>query len=627
MDKRFLRIYEKELQHLRETASEFSKEFPKIAGRLGFDGLECNDPYVERLLEGFAFLASRVQLKLDSEFPRFTQNLLESVYPHYLAQTPSMAIVQYEPDPSGSGMETGYVISRDISLRSNIGTGEQTACEFRTCHDTVLWPVTIVEAEYHTRDVGSLDLPKSLKPKAAIRIRLQTLGDLPFSEISMDELVLYLQGPGQTPMRLYEQFFAHAFKVLVRPVTRPAPWTHIVDAEKSLRQIGFAQHESMLPFDARSFQGYRLLHEYFTFPQRYMFVGLGGLSGAFQERAVRSVDVIVLMDEEDVDLENVIDHENFALNCAPVVNLFPKRADRIHITDKYPEYHVVPDRTRPLDFEVYRILSVTGLGSSVDHETEFRPFYSASDYDQDSEQLGGAYFAVNRIGRVLSTKERRRGRRSSYSGSEVFISIVDSVYAPYRPDLRQLALNTLCTNRDLPLQMPVGAGVTDFTLETDAPINATRVIAGPTAPQASHAEGDLTWRLISHFSLNHHSLCDDEKTHQGAEALRTLLRLYGDGTQAHIRKQIEGVRSITSKPITRRVPSNGPIAFARGLEVQVTFDEMGFEGVGAFLLGAVLEQFMSRYVTMNSFTETSIHSTDRGVIKRWPARLGQTSML
>src|SRR5713226_7740070 len=145
MDPRLLQYYNLELQHLRETGAEFAEQFPKIAARLGVHGLEVDDPYVERLIEGVAFLAARVQLKLDAEFPRFTQSLLDVVYPHYLAPTPSMAVVQFEPDPGGVPAE-GFRIARDNILHSVIGPDEQTACEYRTAHDVTLFPIEVARA-------------------------------------------------------------------------------------------------------------------------------------------------------------------------------------------------------------------------------------------------------------------------------------------------------------------------------------------------------------------------------------------------------------------------------------------------------------------------------------------------
>src|SRR5713101_556004 len=148
MDPRLLKYYNRELQFMREMGGEFAKEFPKIAGRLGLDGFECADPYVERLLEGFAFLAARVQLKIDAEFPRFTQHLLETIYPGYLAPVPSMAMVQFQPDPSEGSLAAGVPVPRGSALRSMLGKGEITACEYRTAHEVTLWPVEIQEVEH-----------------------------------------------------------------------------------------------------------------------------------------------------------------------------------------------------------------------------------------------------------------------------------------------------------------------------------------------------------------------------------------------------------------------------------------------------------------------------------------------
>ena len=228
--------------------------------------------------------------------------------------------------------------------------------------------------------------------------------------------------------------------------------------------------------------------------------------------------------------------------------------------------------------------------------------------------------------RTASQRERQFGRRSSYAGSEVFLSLVDARSAPYRSDLRQLGVEVLCTNRDLPLHMAVGRGRTDFTMEVSAPVEEIRCVAGPTAPRPSHIEGEIAWRAISHLSLNYLSLIDSDEQ-AGAAALRDLLKLYGDASDPAVRKQIEGVKHITYRPITRRVAMAGPIAFARGLEVALTLDEEAFEGASAFLLGAVLERFFAKYVSINSFTETVVHTLDRGQIMRWPANVGKRHIL
>ena len=627
MDDRLLRFYDLELFHLRHMAGEFAREFPKIAGRLGLapDGTNvCEDPWVERLLEGFAYLAARVHVKLDAEFPRFTHSLLETVYPHYLAPTPSMAVVQFQPDLSEDGLAGGFPVPRGTILR---GKGDQTKCEYRTAHDVMLWPLQVVEASYHTRDLASFDIPGGREAKAGIRIRLESTAGLRFDEVKLDSLTFHLRGADETPMRIYEQIFAHASGVLVQSVTRPVKWQTYLPPS-SLRRVGFADEEALLPYDARSFHGYRLIREYFALPQRFMFFELTGVRSALDQVKAKQVDLILLVNREDLDLENRVEAESFAPFCTPVINLFPKRADPIPLSDRFAEHHVVPDRTRPDHFEVYQVKRCVGHGVRATEEQEFLPFYSASDFDVEGGGAG-AYFVVHRVSRTLSSKERLRGRRSSYAGSEVYVTLVDSKMAPYRSDLRQLSVETLCTNRDLPILMPVGQGGGDFNMDTSssAPVEAVRCVSGrPRSPSASHAEGDFAWRAISHLALNYLSLLDTGER-EGAAALRDILKLYAGQGDEHVRKQLEGIKSIKSQPLTRPVPTPGPIAFARGLELTLTLDESGFAGTGVFLLGVVLAEFFTKYVSINSFTETVVRTLQRGEVMRWKPKIGQRHIL
>jgi len=624
MDRRLLSYYNRELQHLRGTAGEFAREFPKIASRLSLDEFACGDPYVERLLEGFAFLAARVQLKLDAEFPQFTQSILETVYPHYLSPTPSMAVVEFTPDMAKSGIENGFEIQRGTVLRSVIGKGDRTACEYRPGHSVTLWPVKVIQAEYCSRELSSLNLPASTaSAKAGIRIRLETRADLSFSSLNMDSLTFFIRGTEDFPMHIYEQIFAHGMHVLVQPTEKPFAWQSVLPPS-NIRQVGFADDEALLPVGARSFQGYRLLHEYFAFPQRFLFFRIEGLLESVKRCESNILDLVILLESEDLDLEGRVDAGNFVLHCAPVINLFPKRADRIHLSEKVAEFHVVPNRTRPMDFEVYQVLGVTGFGVRADEEQPFTPFYSATDFEETNG--GGAYFTVNRTPRMMSSREKQRGRRSSYGGSEVFLSLVDSKAAPFHSDLRQLAVETLCTNRDIPIQMGIGRGETDFNLDISTPVVSVRCVSGPTPPRPSYAEGETNWRIVSHLCLNYLSLVDSPDG-KGSAAIRDLLRLYGDTNDLQIHKQIEGVLSVSSRPVRRRIGDGGHIAFVRGLEIALTFDEAAFEGTGVFLLGAVMDVFFSKYVSINSFTETVIKTKERGEIMRWPARSGTRHVL
>jgi type VI secretion system protein ImpG len=392
---------------------------------------------------------------------------------------------------------------------------------------------------------------------------------------------------------------------------------------EAVRPMGFDDNEALLPAGNRRFSGYRLLQEYFAFPQRFLFVELGGLERAVRQCTDSELDVIVLLDRADAVLDGALDASMFALYCSPAINLFPRRADRIHLTEREYEYQVIPDRTRPMDYEVYDVLEVAGYAEGGERSRTFEPFYAMRDMPVEDT---GAYFTLRRVPRMMSERQGSQGPRSGYLGNDAYLQIVDSREAPFRSDLRQLAIETLCTNRDLPLLFATGNGKTDFTLVTGAPVRSVRVIAGPTRPRAPLAEGEAAWRLIGHLSLNYLSLADsDEK--QGAAAMRELLALYGDLAEPAVRKQIEGVRSISHHPVLRRVAQGAATSWVRGLEIALTFDEAAFQGSGVFVLGSVLERFFARYVSLNSFTETVLRTVDRGEIARWPARIGNRTLV
>jgi type VI secretion system protein ImpG len=624
MNPRFLRYYSQELQHLREVGGEFAQDYPKIAGRLGLDGFECADPYVERLLEGFSFLAARVQMKLDAEFPRFTQHLSELVYPHLLAPTPSMAVVQLQPDLSNPALQAGFELPRGSAMRSVLGKGDNTACEYRSAHALTLWPVELVEARFFTHSGSQAAGLPALAPsvKAGIRLRLRSHG-VPFSDLALDRLSLHLRGPDDMPARIFEAMLAGVQGVLVTPLARPAAW-HSLLPGSALQAPAFAEEAALLPSGARTFHGFRLLQEYFAFPQRYQFIDIAGLRAGLAQCREKEVELTILLGHADAQLEKTLDASHFALHCTPVINLFQRRADRINVTGDQFEYHVLVDRTRPMDFEVFQVESVTGYGSGPGAEQAFRPFYTAR--DSGALHQGRAFFQLRREQRVVSQRQRRDGPRSSYIGSEAFIAIVDAAEAPYSGDLRQLGIAVWCTNRDLPLAMPLGTGKTDFILDSAAPVTALRCVAGPSQPHPSFAEGSAAWRLLNSLSLNYLSLVDTD-AHQGAVALREMLALYCHPADMNAQRQVEGVRSVAAKAITRRMPSPGPIAIGRGIEITVTFDDAAFAGSGPFVLGAVLSDFFAQYVSINSFTQTVVRTTARGAIMRWPARGGTCAIL
>ncbi|MEY4750596.1 MAG: type secretion system protein ImpG [Pseudomonadota bacterium] len=624
MDPRLLRYYNEELRHLREMGGEFAEQFPKIAARLGMEGLEVTDPYVERMLEGFAFLAGRIQLKIDAEFPRFTQRLLDIVYPQFLAPTPAMLIAQVQAELSDPALAEGPCLPRGSTMMSHAGKGGATACEFRTAHELRLWPLEISQVEYftHAADLPVASLPEWRKYRSGLRLRLCATAGLDFSQIQVSDLRVHCAGLDEVAYRLHELVCGHALGVLVMPTRRPAAW-HEAMAGDSIEATGFDEDQALLPPARHGFQGYRLLQEYFAFPQRFLFFDLRGLGDALRRHGGTEVDIVILFTRADTALQQAVDGSSLALHCVPAVNLLDRRCDRIHVSPGTPDLHVVPDSTRPMDYEVHSITEVLGYGTGVKSEWRFLPFYNAFHTEDPAHS---AYYTVQREPRLLSLHQQRDGPRTAYLGSEVHISLVDAHEAPYPTELRQLGVKALCTNRDLPLLMPLGSSKGDLMLTQTAPVKAIQVIKGPSRPQSALREANLAWKLINQLTLNHLSLSDTD-SEQGAAALRQLLRLYTHSGDAGAQRQVDGVRSLKLKQVVRRLPMAGPITFGRGVELNVEVDDLSFEGASAFLLGCVLERFVARHVSLNGYTQTRLHSANRGDILIGRPRCGSRPIL
>lgn len=623
MDPRLLDYYRQELLHIREGAAEFAKEHPKIAARLALDVTtaqgECVDPYVERLLEGFAFLAARIQIRLDSEYPRFTQHLLEMVYPGFLAPTPSMLIVQLEPDLNDAGLAAGLTVARGNMMNARLQPGERTSCRFTTSQDVRLWPLQIAQARYqaHVSDVPPPALALGGHPRACMRIKLKVTAALKANQLSLDRLDLYLSGDEGVAHRLYEQLFANCTAVVVQTTAKRNPKYEVL-RPTVLQPGGLSDDESLLPVSPRSFGGYRLIKEYAAFPERFLFMQVHSLNAALRRMDVDEFELLFVLDRIDQTLEKTLDASSFALHCTPAVNLFPKRADRVEVNRRDHELHLMADRARPMDYEVYSVTSVSGHDEAG--SAEARSFVPLYDQYDGVEQTGHGYYSLRRLPRLLSEVQRQRGPRAGYIGTEVFLSLVDAQEAPYSETISQLSVEVLSSNRDLPLMMAVG-GKEDFTFEDNAPVQGVRCIKGPTRPVAPILEGQTPWRLLSHLSLNYLSLCDTDPR-QGAAALREILSLYGIDSRSRLHKHIDGVASVASKQAISRVPVPGPIAFGRGTEIVLTVDERAFEGSGVMVLGTVLERFFARYASLNSFTQLTLVSQTRGEIKRWKPRIG-----
>ncbi|HEV7575716.1 MAG TPA: type VI secretion system baseplate subunit TssF [Caldimonas sp.] len=626
MDPRLLRLYSDELSHLREVGAEFAREFPKIAARLGVEGMEVTDPYVERLLEGFAFLTARVQLKLEAEQPRLIAHLLEATYPNFLAPLPSMVVARFSVDPADPNLVKGYAVPCGSALLSEVARGQDTHCQFSTAHEVTLWPIELASVQYFSfaPDLAAAKLPQLLGTRGGLRIRLRCGGGVRFDQLGIDRLALYISAADDVAFRLHELVLGSASGTLVRGepagVLDAAQWR----GSESVRALGFAADQSLLPESLRAFSGYRLVQEVAAMPQRLLFFELGDLAERLRGVASDEVELIVVLRRGDAGLEALVDADSLALFCTPAINLFEKRLDRIQIGTGSWEYHAVPDRTRPMDYEVHSILSVTGFGTGRVAQQEFSPLYAT--YHDETQPVDGeahGYYTVRREPRLMSSRQKQHGARSSYIGEEVFLSLVDPNHAPYRDDVRQLSVTALATNRDLPTLLPHAGsdGAANWRLESPGPVARVDLLRGPTRPVTRRPIGQLGWSLVNHLTLNHLALVG-ETPQRAAAALRTMLGLYAPPEDSGWSRQVEGVHGLEVKSVVRRLPFKGPLTFGTGIEIVLELDELAFQGTSAFLFASVLERFFARHAAINSFTQLTLKTAQRGEVMRWPPRIG-----
>ncbi|HEX6708661.1 MAG TPA: type VI secretion system baseplate subunit TssF [Albitalea sp.] len=628
MDPRLLRLYSDELTHLREVGAEFAHEFPKIASRLGMEGMEVTDPYVERLLEGFAFLAARVQLKLDAEQPRLIAHLLEAAYPNFLAPVPSMMVARFGVDPADPNLGRGYALPRGSAVVSELARGQDTHCEFRTAHEVTLWPIELVDVQYfsYASDLPLARLPGAQGARGGLRIRLRSGGGVLFNQLGMDRLAFFISAPDDVAFRVHELVHGASAGTLVRtPAPDPAPAAQWRGPD-SVQAPGFAADEALLPESLRAFSGYRLIQEAASMPQRLLFFEITQLADRLARVAADELELIVFLQRGDAALEALIDAKSLSLFCTPAINLFHKRLDRIQLGPGAWEYHVVADRTRPMDYEVHSIASVTGFGTGRVGQQEFQPLY-ATYHEPPPAGRGEAhgFYTVRREPRLLSARQKQQGTRSSYIGEEVYLSLVDPQHAPYREDVRQLSVTAWVSNRDLPTLLPHGSaaegGVSAWKLDSPGPVLRVEVLRGPTRPVTRRPVGELGWRLVDHLTLNHLSLVGETPAHAAA-ALRTMLQLYAPPEDAAWTRQVEGVQGLHARSVVRRLPFDGPLTFGTGIQLVLELDELAYQGTSAFLFASVLERFFARHAAINSFTQLTLRTPQRGEVMRWAPRIG-----
>ena len=604
-----LSYYERELGFLRQTGAEFARRYPKVAGRLQLEADKCDDPHVERLLESFALLAARVHLKIDDESPEIVEALFSILYPHYIRPAPSMSIVQFHLDPEQGKLTTGLNIPRGSFLYTAPVNG--APCKFRTCFDTTLWPVRVHAAEWKTADRLRPPVP-AMNSVGAVRVELHCFQDVAFNKLDLDTLRFFLTGAVAHP--LIELLSNNCIQIIARDLSSPGKKVVHLSPE-NVRQAGLSEDESLIPFPRRSFWGYRLLQEYFSFPGKFLFVDVRGFRQLAAADFGEKIELIFLIsDFERSDrrqtLEMELSENTFALGCAPIVNLFEQIAEPVLIEHKRYEYRIVPDARREQSLDIFSVDRVTGVMAASNEVIEYEPFYSYRHSRGSGQQ---AFYHISRRPSAWRTDK----------GSDVYISFVDLTGQKVSPARDSVTVRLTCSNRGLPSRLPFGSTDGDFQLEGGGPINRIISLVKPTEALQPPARASMLWRLASQMSLNYLSLVGE-----GVEAFREILRLHNFGESVSAERQIDGILSIDSRPHFTRLVSEHGVSFVRGTQVEIELDEEQFVGAGVYTFCAMLEVFLGLYTSVNSFSQLVARTRQRkGVMKRWPPRSGRKILI
>jgi type VI secretion system protein ImpG len=593
-DEDFLRYYFDELSYLRDAGRSFAREHKKVAARLDMPHGETADPHVERLIESFAFLTARLQRQMRAEFPEITTGLLGVLYPQLVQPIPPMAIACFDVGSTIKGLTDGFAVHRKTPLFAQDSTG--LTCRFRTCYETTLWPVTVLAAVFEPADYHGIP-----SGNAVLRIRLKAREDLLRNPAFLPSLRFFLDGPPELTGTLYEILFANTIDILLADESSDRPVSLGLDA---LQSLGFAPEEEVLPYPTNALPGYRLLQEYFSFQQKFLFFDVKHLNRracASDQAAANSGTLDLLFVLNDLPQpEPAILARNFRLGCTPIVNLFQKTSEPIRLDHLQLEYRLVADIRRETTTEIHSVLGVSGSANPADASRKYQPFYSF--HHSPSGNMPKAFWLGRRV----------RADRDDLRGTDMYLSFVDTSFDPAMPADETVFAQLLCTNRWLASQLPDRA---ELNIEETTPVLRIACVTKPTVPLYPPLGGPSLWRLVSSSSLNSASLTADR---QGLDALRETLRLYSFSQHNFAQQEIDGICEMQTRKVLRRFGPDAWRGFRRGTEISFVFDTMKYKGSSALLMASVLRNFLGLYSSVNTFTQVvAKRSTIDGEWKRW----------
>jgi type VI secretion system protein ImpG len=598
-----LRYYEEELGLFGQFAREFRARYPKPASDLHVTGEGWDDPGVARLIQSVALLSARINKRLDDDYPKFTEALLDSLYPHYLRPLPSYSVVQVGYRAPAEVPDNPFVLARGTMLRSSAGT--DAPCLFRTVYDVLLAPLSVARLAF----VPLLDVPRALRaPRGAacgISLTIETTRG-GFPDRLPPTLRLFADGDASTRAALIDALFLRAASAWLQP-EGDAGWLPL--ARVPLRLAGLADEDAMLPYPARSHPAPRLLTEYFCYPEKFNFidVDLAVLADLLPPRCRRfSLHVAlsgIAPDSDGARLLAGLDARNLLPGCTPVINLFPKAGAPLQLAYTSADYPVLADGAHAAAYEIHSVDAVRLVREGTGTVTPFAPLYAPSDAAPGG--VGGTDAAHYWIAR------RDHATAAVSPGHEMRIALVDGDFHPLDAAGATLSTELTCSNRDVPSRLPYGQPQGDLRSDELSALAPIRMLRKPTTSRRFAGTRGAHWRLIAHLALNHAGL-----TTAGLDDFRKMLALYDLPRSPVAQRQIAAIVGLEHGTVRAWVGAAPVASLMPGIGIRLTVDEEAFAGTGLYPFVQVLDQYFALNGQLNGFTRLQVvsHQTGRDIL-------------
>ncbi|MHB8885004.1 MAG: type VI secretion system baseplate subunit TssF [Methylovirgula sp.] len=571
--------YEDELSYLREMGDIFARETPKLAG---FLSRQAEDPDVERLLEGFAFLTARLRQRLDDEMPEVVHGLIQLLWPHYLRPVPPITMLAF--DQGSAATATAIRVSRGTSVRSRMIDG--VSCAFSTAYDVDVLPLRVAKVDLENRPTSArLDIKLQVLPRGSLR------------SLSNGRLRLHFATEREPLVgrSLYLWMLRHATQIIVRSEAGDS----LSLAPDSVAPVGLSEDEAVLPAPSASFAGFRLIQEYLSYPDKFLFVDINGLAPVAEWTASQ----LTLSFEFRRPLPNQIRvaDGNIRLNCTPAVNLFAADAQPLRVDGAKAEYRLQPGIDAGLS--IHAVEQVTGYMQGRAQPVHYVPFESFR-HDLPGQDTGAVFYRLRVQPSIV-------GR-----GVDHYLAFVNRRDQIAVPQVEVVSVGLTCSNGRIAERLAVGS-IDQAGADVPSGLGVANIAAVVSEVPPPISDG-LLWRLVANLARNFGSIID-------AVALRGVIASYDFravyDAQARRRLELlcEGLIDFNHSDMDWIV--RGRPLRMRAVELLATESKLGGEAE-LFLFGSVIDAFFNAFASINSLHRFSVRGSESNVVYAWPPRPG-----